>query len=401
MQVRITPSRASGRVCAPPSKSVAHRLLILSAFTEGVSVISNLPLCEDVLATLDCLRSLGIEYRLDRDTVTVWGKSIRSLSPQSTLFCRESASTLRFLLPVAILTGKEVRFSGSKSLLSRPLGEYEELFGMMGWVFKREDDLLVVQGDELPDTVKLRADVSSQFITGILLAYATSGKSGRLELLSAPSSKPYIDLTIDALKQFGIQAKWETERTITLSASPLSPISARVEGDFSAAANLEAFHFLGGEVVIDGLYDASLQADRVYKELFSLLEREGACIDLDICPDLGPILFALAAQGHGASFTSCSRLRTKESDRVETTALELSKLGAELIVHGERVEVIAHPLHTPSIPLSSHGDHRVAMALIPLLSLVGGDITGVEAINKSFPAYLACIRALGIEAEEI
>lgn len=400
MDIYISPSRASGSVSAPPSKSIAHRLLILAAFSEGVSQISNLPLCEDVLATLDCLRVLGIEYRIEQNKITIYGKSIHALSPTAPLPCRESASTLRFLIPISLLTKKSITFSGSKRLLSRPMSTYRELFSALGWRYEANEGQITVEGADLPPSVTLRADESSQFVSGILLAYAISGKGGRIELCTATSSLPYIDLTMDALKKFGCAVNWLDERTLSVSPCTLSPICTYVEGDHSAAASLIAFNALGGEVFVEGLAEDSHQGDRIYQELFPLLEHKGARIDLDACPDLGPILFALAAAKNGAVFTSCARLCTKESDRVGAMAEELSKLGAELIVQGDEVEVISHPLHAPTSALSAHGDHRIVMALVPLLSLVGGAIEGFEATKKSFPDYLAHIRALGVDAKE-
>ena len=401
MQIQITPSRASGRVCAPPSKSVAHRLLILAAFADGISEISNLPLCEDVLATLDCLKALGVQFKLTDNKITVYGKPVHALSPVGALPCRESASTLRLLLPIAALTASKVCFTASEQLLSRPMHVYEQLFARLGWLYEKNTDGYTVCGGELPGETELCANVSSQFVSGILLAYAVSGKGGRLLLMTAPSSRPYIELTLGALRRFGVDAVWENEREIRVLAAPLTPISAQVEGDYSAAANLDAFNSFGGEVIVEGLSDRSHQGDRVYKGLFALLSRERAEIDIDTCPDLGPILFALAAAKHGAIFHSIARLRIKESDRISAMAEELHKLGARFSINENSLEIFPCKLHSPTTPLDSHGDHRIAMALIPLLSLVGGSIRGVEATGKSFPDYLTSIRALGIEAKEI
>lgn len=401
MDIRIIPSRAVGRVRVPASKSVAHRLLILAAFTDGVSQITELLPCEDVLATLDSLAALGVRYQIDGNKITVYGKNVRTLSPSDTLNCRESASTLRFLLPVAMLTGKEVSLSGKRSLFSRPMNVYEKLFRKMGWFYEATENRITIKGGELPDTLCVRADISSQFITGLLLAYAISGKGGCLVLLGALHSRPYIELTLDALRKFGVKSEWENECTLRVLPSVLSPNSVSVESDASAAAFLEAFTFLGGEVFVDGLSENSLQGDRIYKTLFRQLETPGARIDLGACPDLGPILFALAAAKHGAVFTSTARLRYKESDRVAAMADELTKLGAKLVVREDEVEVIAHPLHVPAQHLDSHNDHRIAMSLAPLLSITGGVIRGAEAVKKSFPGFWECVRSLGVIAEEI
>ena len=400
MRVCITPSSARGSASLPPSKSVAHRLLILAAFADGESCLHNIPMCDDVLATLDCLRALGIRFQLTNEVIHIQGKRIHDLAPNAPLPCRASASTLRFLIPMLALTGQNILLCAEHGLLSRPMNVYEQLFSQIGAFYEKGDGYIKLCGNGLPSRICVRADVSSQFISGLLMAFAVSGKGGVLSLSTPVESRSYIELTLDALHKFGVMAQWQDAHTLYVSPTSLSPICDRIEGDLSSAAFLDALNRLGGEVHLEGVPQASQQGDRIYNELFDRLEQKGARIDLADCPDLGPILFSLAAAKHGAIFTSIARLRLKECDRIAAMTEELSKLGAELVVRDDALEVISHPLHSPSEPLSSHGDHRIAMALAPLLALYGGVIDGAEAVSKSFPDFWACMRSLGISLEQ-
>ena len=170
MKVTICPGKASGIVAAPPSKSMAHRALICAALSQGTSRISGLAYSEDILATLDCLRALGAVCTVDGDTVTVTGTDPFRAAPSQPLCCRESGSTLRFFIPLALLCGKTVTFTGTETLLSRPLGVYEQLCREQGSLYEHSADSLRVCGKLAGGTYALPGDVSSQFITGLLLA---------------------------------------------------------------------------------------------------------------------------------------------------------------------------------------------------------------------------------------
>ena len=174
-----------------------------------------------------------------------------------------------------------------------------------------------------------------------------------------------------------------------------------VEGDYSGAAFLSAFNFLGGEVTVTGLDPNSLQGDRIYFEHFASLKKGFATISLADCPDLAPILFALAAKGQGARFTDTKRLKIKESDRAETMATELRKFGVTVDVYENEVLITPTDFQAPREPLSGHNDHRIVMSLAVLATMTGGTIEGAEAVAKSFPDFFERIASLGIQFEEI
>ena len=401
MKVRISPSVASGTVSAPPSKSMAHRLLIAAALSKGESVLDGVSLCEDVLATVDCLRSLGVSCERTGDRVTIKG-GLSARSEAVTLPCRESGSTIRFFLPIALLSDAPTRLVGAPSLLRRPMTVYRDLCAAHGLDYSQTEEGIFVKGPLLAGEYSLPGNVSSQFVSGMLFALTQVGGVSILRLIPPVESRSYIFLTVAALKRFGASVEWTDEYTLRIDGSAsMTAQSGRVEGDYSNAAFLEAFNLFGGDVRVTGLDPASLQGDRVYTDCFAQLAQGEANISLEDCPDLAPILFAVAAAKHGACFTDTKRLKIKESDRAETMACELRKFGASVKVYDNSVVIEKVPLHTPCEALCGHNDHRIVMSLAVLASVLGGEIEGAEAVRKSFPDFFEKLSALGIGVTEV
>lgn len=403
MTVKIEKGRAVGRITVPTSKSIAHRLLIAAALCKDqVSIITGICPCQDVLATVDCLNALGVKIEYRGDCAKVLGIDFSSALPDSILNCRESGSTLRFLIPLALLCGKEVTFIGTKKLISRPQSVYENMAAELGLVFKKSDESITVKGPIKSGIYRVRGDVSSQFITGLLFALSTLESNSVIEITTPIESRSYIDLTISALKEFGVIIEWQdSARLLIKGGQAFKSRDLTVEGDYSGSAFIEAFNLIGGCVEADGLRNDSLQGDRVYREHFGALQKGFAKIDLEDCPDLGPILFTVAALLHGGRFTGTKRLSIKESDRASAMKEELSKFGAELTVEENSVTVNKRELHSPTERLSSHNDHRVAMSLAVIATVYGGEIDGAEAVGKSYPDFFMDIKKLGITAYEI
>ncbi len=400
MKVEIKSSRASGAVCVPPSKSMAHRLLIAAALAEGTSKIKGISECDDVLATADCLRALGATLSLSGNEMTVVGINPREAKPKCALDCRESGSTLRFMFPIALLSGERVRFIGAKRLLERPLGVYFDICKSEGIEVSQGDVAIETYGRLDVTELSVRGDISSQFISGLLFASPYMTGDVRIHITEKIESRSYIDLTLDAMHSFGVEAIWENDSTLFIAAGQgYCPSDITVEGDYSAAPFLDGFGLFGGEVELLGLRPDSLQGDRVYREHFKSLVAGSCELDLGDCPDLAPILFTVASALHGARFTSTARLRIKESDRAAVMAEELSKFGAKIEIYENSVEVFPSQLHTPSETLCSHNDHRVVMSLALLASIYGGSIEGAEAVKKSYPNYFRDIIALGIDVK--
>ena len=402
MRVRISPSRAHGSVAAPPSKSMAHRQLISASLAFGESRLEGVSLCEDVAATVDCLRALGIDCRLDGTDATVRGGLDASRIEKGTILpCRESGSTLRFLLPLGLLSSNEVLLTGAPSLLRRPMTVYRELCEAHGLSFAQAEEGIRVKGPLTAGEYTLPGNVSSQFVSGMLFALTQTDGESLLHVTPPIESASYIHMTVAALRAYGADVEWRDACTLCVRGKRLLSTDGCVEGDFSGAAFLEAFRLFDGDVEVTGLLEDSLQGDRVYRAHFQALNAGHAEISLADCPDLAPILFCVAAAKHGGRFTDTARLRIKESDRAAVMAEELARLGATVRVYENAVEVEPCALHAPTEPIMGHNDHRVVMSMAVLLSLVGGEIEGAEAVAKSFPDFFDRIRAIGISVEEL
>ncbi len=401
MKVRIYPSVARGSVSAPPSKSMAHRALISAALSLGESRICGVSDCEDVQATLDCLRALGAECKIDKDVVNVKGIDFGKVS-NTTLSCRESGSTMRFMLPLCLLSGKEATLVGAPSLLRRPMKVYQDLCEANNFFFEQTEQGITVKGPFLAGEYTLPGDVSSQFISGMLFALTQVEGESILRILPPFESRSYVLLTLQTLAAFGADVEWLDDFTLCVrGGKSMRARDITVEGDYSNAAFLSAFNVLGGEVSVEGLNSASLQGDRVYIEHFASLKNGFATISLSDCPDLAPILFALAAAGEGGHFTDTRRLAIKESNRAEAMAQELRKFGTTVDVRENEVIITPTAFHVPTETLFGHNDHRIVMSLAVLATLTGGVIEEAEAVTKSFPNFFECISSLGIKIEEI
>jgi len=398
MIVEIRPGQARGTVAAPPSKSMAHRLLICAGLAKGISHIRGVDFNRDILATIDCLNALGAVCSVEGDTVTVCGVDPCNAKPTGPLCCRESGSTLRFFIPLALLCGESTRFTGTQKLMSRPLGVYAQLCADQGFAFGQDKDQAVVKGKLESGNFTIPGDISSQFITGLLFALPLAAGDSRISIAPPVESRSYIDLTLQALRAFGVCARWQDDYTLVIPGGQrYQPADMVVEGDYSGAAFLAALNALGGEVNITGLDPDSLQGDKVYAQHLRSLCQGCPTIDISDCPDLGPILFAVAAAKQGAAFTGTRRLKIKESDRAAAMAQELAVFGAEVEIGENTVTVCAGEFHRPARPLQGHNDHRIVMSLAVLLTLTGGTIEGAQAVGKSFPDFFERLKALGIE----
>lgn len=401
MIVHIDAGAAKGTIKAPPSKSMAHRLLICAAMANGVSHISGISECEDVSATIDCLRALGIIAEKNGDSVTVTGKNISECTPSAPLFCKESGSTLRFFIPIALISGKNTIFYGADSLMKRPMSVYKELCERDGLVYIEDGSSIAVKGPLKSGNYSIIGNISSQFISGLLFALPVLAEDSRIKIIPPVESRSYIELTIAALEAFGVKVIWEDDHTLFIKGGQsYRPCDIEVEGDYSGAAFTEALNLFGGNVTVDGLNPASLQGDKSYKKFYEMLHKGVPTIHIGNCPDLGPVLFAVAAAKHGGVFTGTKRLKIKESDRAAAMASELKKFGASVTVYDDKVVVYPAAFHSPTEPLRGHNDHRIVMALSVLLSLTGGDIHGAEAVKKSYPNFFADLKTLGIGVKE-
>ena len=419
MTVYIRPGPPpSGVLAAPPSKSMAHRAVLCAALADGESRLTGLAHSQDIDATLAAAAALGAQVEAGESWARIAGAAPLQ-APAAPVDCCESGSTLRFLIPMAALTGRPVAFTGRGRLMQRPQSVYQELFASQGLRFGQEGDTLTVAGPLRPGCFSLAGDVSSQFISGLLFALPLLDGDSRMCLKPPVESRSYIEMTRAAQSRFGVASAWLDEYTLAVpGGQAYRPRDMAIEGDWSQAAFPAALGVLAGDVTVTGLEPGTLQWDAVILDIlrrcggraeavpggvrFQKSALHGTKIDLADCPDLGPILMALGLLCEGETLiTNAGRLRLKESDRIAAMEQELRKLGGRIESDGGTVTIRRSVLHAPAGPLWGHNDHRVVMSLTVLAAAAGlpVQIDGAEAVAKSWPGFFAAVRQLGVEVQ--
>lgn len=396
MNVTIACSLAKGTITAPPSKSYAHRALISAALSQSDCSIRPISDSQDMLATIDCIRELGVQIDKVDDNVSI-KKAEADNTKVHEFKCRESGSTLRFMIPIALAFYDKAVFFGTERLIERGISVYEEVFETKGINISKSKDSITFDGALKAGEYKLRGDVSSQFVTGLLFALPLLDGDSKLELIPPVESRLYIDITVDVLKSYGVQVIKEGNIYTIPGNQKYASRDFVVEGDWSNGAFLYGLNVLGHSIDIKGLKAESYQSDKAILPMIEALKGKNAVLDIKDCPDLGPILFALAAYMNGAKFTGTRRLRIKESDRAVAMAMELKKMGCELEIFENEVIVPKVSLHAPEVAIDGHNDHRIVMAMAVLLTRFSGKIEGAEAVSKSYPDFFDRIKELGIE----
>ena len=378
MDITVRPGKLSGTVAAIPSKSHAHRLLICAALGKKPCNLLCPQTNRDIEATAACLNALGAKI-----TATENGYHIQPISQpvdNSTLFCGESGSTLRFLLPVVGALGVSATFVTEGRLSQRPLSPlWEEMERMGCKLCWQEKDRLTVTGKLQAGSYRIDGGVSSQFVSGLLFAHAILSDCG-LEVTGKLESKPYVDMTEDVISLFH---GGDAPDTIT------------VEGDWSNAAFWLAAKVLGNDLTVTGLSESSSQGDRMILDILSQLKDENPTIDASDIPDLVPILSVCAASLHGATFTGVRRLRLKESDRIASIIALLTALGGNAKAAEDTLTIFPAKLSGGTVDACN--DHRIAMAAA-IASTVGAEpvtILGAQCVSKSYPAFWEEFSRLG------
>ena len=397
MKAIIKPSLAKGRVIVPPSKSFAHRIMICAGLADGTGKISNICESQDLLATADCILSLGAQIKKDGRNMQITGAKTQN-AKNAVFPCRESGSTLRFFIPIACALFDSSVFEGSERLIERGISVYEDIFKDCGIEISKTQNSISFCGRLPAKEYTVLGNVSSQFISGLLFALPLLCGDSKITVIPPVESNPYIDITLYVLEKFGIEIEKCGENSYYIKGNQkYQPQNMTVEGDWSNSAVFFALNALGGDIDICGLSKDSLQGDKIITEYIAKLKKENPVIDISACPDLAPVLFALAAASGGAEFTGTARLKIKESDRAEAMSDELLKFGIKTEIYANRVVILKGGLKAPEVPLSSHNDHRIAMACSILLMKTGGVIDGAEAVSKSFPDFFDVLSSLGAE----
>jgi 3-phosphoshikimate 1-carboxyvinyltransferase len=415
-RVCITPSPLRGMISPPPSKSAAHRAMICAALASGGSEVFCNAFSDDITATLGVLRALGTDISVSRDSVR-FGERSRA-ADGAVLDCGESGSTLRFLIPVAAAIGGRFIFTGRGRLPQRPLGPYLTELPKHGVTLEGGGLPLTVSGQLKSGSYFLPGNISSQFITGLLLALPLLDGDSVITLTSPLESAGYVALTLGIMKRFGVAAEpfdggWKIRGGQKYLADRI-----KVEGDWSQAAFWLCAGALGGPIDCAGLDPASFQGD---KAVVSILRRFGAVsaltedgarvhsgklggieIDASQIPDIVPVLAATACFARGTTLIfNAARLRAKESDRLATTCAGLSALGAKIESGDDRLIINSSSMCGGRT--ESFGDHRIAMALSIAAAYCAGpsEIDGCECVAKSYPNFYDDFKMLGGHADVV
>lgn len=397
MKVKIYKSTPKGTLYVPPSKSYSHRYLIAAMLANSNSKISNIYFSNDIMATLNCLSSFGCKYNIKDDSVII--TSSNEVVDKPIFDCFESGSTLRFLIPIALSKYDNVTFIGTEKLISRGIGVYEEIFKKQNIKIIKDKTSLTFKGHLKSGVFEVNGSISSQFITGLLFTLPLLDGDSIIKIIPPLYSKDYVDMTLDVLSRYKIN--YEVDGYLIKIKGNQTYIASdySIEGDYSNAAFLMAFNYLGGNINVLGLNESSLQGDKVFVEYFKKLNEENATLDISNCIDLGPVLMVFAAIKHGAKFTGTSRLKIKESDRALAIKEELNKVGINVLILEDEVIVYKSTLLKPTSEFNSHNDHRIAMALSMLSVYFDININNAEAINKSYPHYFKELKKVGVKIE--
>ena len=407
MNITITPPKLKGTITPPPSKSQAHRLILAAALAGGESVLSNMAMSQDIQATLGCMQALGAKAALRGDALSITGIGSRRTPCGACmcgiphLDCGESGSTLRFLIPVALAVAGGGIFTGRGRLLSRPQEPYANLFAAKGIFYAKEAQAITVGGVLTPGTYSLPGDVSSQFVTGLLYALPLLEGDSDIVLTSPLESKGYVDMTLLALRAFGVTAEETTRGYHIPGGQRYRPRPLTVEGDWSQAGFYYAANGAGNAVDILGLNSSSAQGDKVVADYYEILCRPGyAELDVSQCPDLVPPLAAHAAlRGEGAVtyIKGAARLRIKESDRLAAVTQALNAMGAQVEEYPDSLTIHGRDHLDGGATVDSCNDHRIAMmaAIAATRCLAPVTIIGAQCVAKSYPNFWEDYEALG------
>ena len=419
MLVTISPpARIGGTVSAPPSKSMAHRAVLCSALAKGTSHIENLEFSKDISATLAAAGQLCA--RVESGPADVLVEGLGHFRPVfGPVDCCESGSTLRFLIPLASLTGQSITFVGRGRLMERPQSVYETLYREQNLHFEQANGQLTVAGSLRSGEYTLAGNVSSQFISGLLFALPLLAGDSTLHLIPPVESRSYIEMTRAAQAAFGVTSHWLDDTTLCIpGGQQYHPRDYIVEGDYSQAAFLAVLGAVKGGITLTGLAAETLQGDAAILDIlrrcgakftqteaglvFEQAPLHGVDIDLADCPDLGPVLMVLGLLCEGTTvIRNAERLRIKESDRIAAMEAELRACGGVLSSEGGTITVqgCKPRLHAPETPLSGHNDHRVVMSLtvLALAADIPLAINEAEAVQKSWPHFFDALKPLGVE----
>ena len=414
MDVIITPNKLSGSVVIPPSKSLSHRAIIAASLAKGKSKISNVMYSNDIKATINAMRACGAKIEEYKDYLIIEGSDV--IRKESIIDANESGSTIRFMIPIALVSNEEITFVGKNHLVKRPLDTFLEIFDKQGIKYERGEDYLPlkVNGGLKSGEFTVRGDISSQFITGLLYALPLLDGDSVIHISTEMESKGYIDLTIDILKMFGIEIENRNYQEYYIKGNQkYKSCDYTIEGDYSQSAFFLVANALGADIKLLAMEEKSHQGDKkiindmndfgfstkfINNELvIDKKNPHSAIIDFSQSPDLGPALTVLASLVPGKSeFINAGRLRIKECDRITCMKEEINKLGGNVEELPDGM-IINGVNKLQGGVVDSHNDHRVAMSLAMATLKMDGElkILNASSVSKSFPNFWEVFENLG------
>jgi 3-phosphoshikimate 1-carboxyvinyltransferase len=428
MKVRITPSPVTGVVSAPPSKSYTHRAVMLASLAAGKSTIQNSLISDDTLYTIDACRSLGadIELKGERLKITGTGGQVKVAPDKQWIFVGNSGSTIRMVAPLAALGQTRVVFDGDSRLRQRPIGDLLSALKSLGAraysLHNNSYPPIEIQGRKLTGgEVTISGVASSQHISSLLMIAPYTENGIKIKISGGLHSRPYIDITLDAMRAFGVKAANKGYNEFVIKGGQeYKARDYRIEGDYSSAAYFFAAGAIDDKpVTIKNLKADSVQGDRHFLNILSEMgcsvehhkervkisrskELSGITIDMGDYPDLVQTVAITAAYASGKTkITNIGHLHFKETDRISNTAAELVRMGIRADVTENTMVVYGGK--PKGAEIEAHADHRMAMSLAIAALFAEGDsiINGAEAVGKSYPQFFADLKKLGAKIEEL
>ncbi|MCK5731975.1 MAG: 3-phosphoshikimate 1-carboxyvinyltransferase [Tenericutes bacterium] len=414
MKVEVYPSKVSGEIIPPSSKSFLHRSIICAALSNGVTKINNVIYSEDVVATIEVFESIGVAIERSANNLVISSGGRSSFNINNPINCNESGSTIRFLIPI-LSNNKKVSFTGKTSLLSRPMSIYEDIFLNQGLLFKNDNTSIVTEGEIKPGNFSVQGDISSQFISGLLFILPLLNGDSSIEIIGTFESSNYVDMTISILRNFSIIVEQNENTFFVKGNQTFVPTEIISENDFSQLAFYAVLGTINNDIRINNINFDSFQPDRRIIDvvqsargivekgsnyaIFKHSETQGFTFDVGQSPDIAPILAVLAVFSVGKTrLINAKRLVMKESNRLLTTYKSLKKLGANIIMGDDYLEIVGTQKLQGNL-CDSFNDHRIAMTLAIAATVSESKITidNAEAINKSYPNFYEDLKSLGVK----
>ncbi len=387
----IKPKLLKGSVKIPPSKSISHRAIITASLSKGISTIRNIDLSDDIIATIEGMRTLGASIKIKEDMLIIDGKNTFKKVNRHSIDVNESGTTLRLLIPLSIVVNNNIRFIGRGKLYTRPLDIYYDIFEQQGIIYsysKKELDLKI-EGELIADTFYIPGNISSQFISGLLFSLPLLKEDSKIILITELESKGYVDLTLNTLFDFGIEITHKNYKEFYIKGNQeYKSTDYIVESDYSQGAFFLVANYLGSDIECLGLNKNSDQGDKIVEQLLNNMKTIDV-VDGKDCPDIIPILVVAAAlTKKKTEFINLKRLRIKECDRLDAIYTELIKIGADIIKKEDSLIVNGVDSFTGG-EVFSHNDHRIAMSLAIASTRCNHNLNIInpDCVSKSYPMF--------------